>query len=198
MKCGETKPGSSYQTCDRDLKHSGDHAYLGDRWPRPELAEPDLDVDVLLSRAAREAGAWGVEQRSFPIVVTETITRVIWVEAETEDQALAYWGEDPSEMPSGGEVLDGSLEFERPDNWQRQAAFRSRVNRFESKIGPLVPCPDCGAEAFRREWIHNPMRKCHGPIEWRETPSNNPRFQWRREFKSTPAFDAAREQVAAS
>lgn len=194
MKCGEPKPGSSYATCDRDLKHNGDHGYLNDRWPRVEPAEPDLDVDVLLSRAAREAGAWGMAERSFPIVVTETIVRVIWVEAETEDQALAYWGEDPSELPSGGEVLDGSFEFERPDRWQRQAAFTP--NRIEGKVGPLVACPECGAKAFRRSWIHNPLRKCHGPIDWRETSNSNPRWQWRREYQSTPAFDAARQAVA--
>jgi hypothetical protein len=194
MKCGEPKPGSSYATCDSDLKHRGDHTYLNDRWPRVQPAEPDWDVQSLLEDAI-PATAYGINERSFPIIVTETITRVIWVDAETEDQALAYWGEDPSELPSGGEVLDGSFEFERPDKWQRQEAFKA--NRFESKIGPLVPCPGCGAEAFRREWIHNPMRKCHGPIEWRETPSQNPRFQWRREFKSTPAYDAARKQVAA-
>jgi len=194
VKCGEPKPGGSYETCDKDLKHSGDHGYYSSRWPRLQPAEPDLDVDVLLSRAAREAGRWGVEERSFPIVVTETIVRVVWVEAETEDQALAYWGEDPSELPSGGEVLDGSFEFERPDQWQRQAAFRA--NRFESKIGPLVPCPDCGVEAFRREWLHNPMRKCHGPIEWRETQNSNPRWRWHREYRSTPVYDAARQAVA--
>ncbi|MFJ9740882.1 hypothetical protein [Streptomyces sp. NPDC101166] len=188
MKCGEPMPGSSYQACDRDLKHSGDHAYLGQRWPRPVPAGPDWGVQDFLEDAI-PATAWGIEERSYPIIMTETITRVIWVDAENEDKALAYWGDDPSERPSGGEVLDGSLDFERPDNWQRQAAFEAI--RCQSKIGPLVTCPGCGAEAFRREWMHNPMRKCHGPIEWRETPSKNPRFQWRREFKSTPAYDSA-------
>jgi hypothetical protein len=131
-------------------------------------------------------------ERSFPIIVTETVTRVLWVDAETEDQALAYWG-DGGDYPSldNAEVLDGCLEFERPDKYQRQSAFRA--NGFESKIGPLVPCPGCGAEAFRREWLHNPMRKCHGPIEWRETPNSNPKWRWRREYKSTPVYDATRQ-----
>ena len=194
MKCGEPKPGSNYATCDRDLKHSGDHAYLSDRWPRVQPAEPDEDVHEFIEDALPR-DAWGVDERSFPIIVTETVTRVLWVDAENEDRALAYW--DGGDYPSldNTEVLDACLEFERPDKYQRQAAFKA--NRFEQKVGPLVPCPDCGAEAFRREWMHNPMRKCHGPIEWRETPSQNPRFQWRREFKSAPAFDAARKQVAA-
>jgi hypothetical protein len=193
VKCGEPKPGSSYKTCDEDLKHRGDHGYLGERWPRIRPAEPNDEVSELLDLMTPR-DAWGVMERSFPIVVTETITRVIWVEAETEDQALAYWGEDPTELPSGGEVLDGSLEFERPDKWQRQAAFRA--NRFESKIGPLVPCPGCGVEAFRREWIHNPFRKCHGPIQWRETQNSNPRWRWRREFQATP-IGGAQQAVTA-
>jgi hypothetical protein len=193
VKCGEPKPGDSYETCDKDLKHSGAHGYLGRSWPRLELAEPDWDVNELLDNQTPR-DAWGVMERSFPIVVTETVTRVIWVEAETEDQALAYWGDDPTDLPSGGEALDFSVEFERPAKWQRQAAFTA--NRFESKIGPLVPCPDCGVEAFRRKWLHNPMRKCHGPIEWRETSNSNPKWRWRREYRTTPVYDAARQAVA--
>lgn len=190
MKCGEPKSGSSYETCDRDLKHGGDHSYLGRSWPRLEPAEPDWDVNELLDNQTPR-DAWGVMERSFPIIVTETITRVIWVEAETEDQALAYWGDDPTDLPSGGEVLDGSLKFERPDRWQRQAAFIA--NRFESKIGPLVLCPDCSKEAFRREWFHDPYRKCHGPIQWRLGGHGKPM----REFQATPAFDGARQAVTA-
>lgn len=189
MKCGEPKPGSSYATCDRDLKHDGDHSYLSDRWSRVQPAEPDWEVQELLD-SQTPRNAWGVMERSFPIVVTETVVRVIWVEAETEDQALAYWGDDPSELPSGGEVLDGSLEFERPDRWQRQAAFQA--NRFVSKVGPLVACPDCGAEAFRREWIHNPYRRCHGPIVWRLGGHG----KLMRKYRSTSVYDATRQAVA--
>jgi hypothetical protein len=166
MKCGEPMPGSSYQTCDRDLKHSGDHAYLNQRWPRPVLAGPDWEVQEFLEDTI-PATAYGIEERSYPIVVTETVTRIIWVDAESEDKALAYWGEDPSEAPSSlkdAEVLDGYLEYERPDKYQRREAFRA--HRFEQKIGPLIQCPDCGKDSFRRAWFHDPYRKCHGPIQW--------------------------------
>jgi hypothetical protein len=195
MKCGEPKPGSSYQDCDEELKHQGDHSYLGQRWPRIQLAEPDWDVNELLdNETPREA--WGVTDRSFPIIVTETITRVLWVDAETEDQALAYWADDWSDIPlRDAEVLDGELDFARPDKYQRQDAFKA--NRHEQKIGPQIACPGCGAEAFRRAWFHNPMRKCHGPIQWRESQSSNPRYRWSREFQSTPVYDAARQSVTA-
>ncbi|MFS8200516.1 hypothetical protein ACLVWQ_17740 (plasmid) [Streptomyces sp. CWNU-52B] len=189
MKCGEPNPSKTFADCDLELKHRDDHSYLGQRWPRVQPSEPDWDVQELLDDQTPR-NAWGVMERSFPIIVTETVTRVVFVTAETEDQALAYWGDDPTDLSlDGSEVLDGSLEFERPDRWQRQDAFRAK--RFESKIGPLVVCPGCGAEAFRREWMHNPMRKCHGPIEWRENPSAKPRYRWRREHRSTPAFDAS-------
>ncbi|MEU0783446.1 hypothetical protein ABZ341_17970 [Streptomyces sp. NPDC006173] len=194
MKCGEPKPGGIYEDCDKELRHGGDHSYLGRRWPRVKPTEGDWDINELLDNQTPR-DSWGVMERSFPIVVTETVTRVIWVEAETEDQALAYWGDDPTELPRDGEALDFSFEFERPDKWQRQVAFTP--NRIESKIGPLIKCPGCDAEAFRREWVHNPLRKCHGPIEWRETSSAKPQWRWRREHKSTPVHGIALKAVAA-
>ncbi|MGW1949941.1 hypothetical protein ACWCRC_37250 [Streptomyces sp. NPDC001940] len=192
MQCGETKPGDSWRTCDRDLEHNGDHRYLNDRWARPEPADPDWDVHSLLEEAI-PATAWGTEERSYPVIVTETITRVLWVDAENEDKALAYWGDDWSDIPlKDAEVLEGDLEFARPDKYQRQDAFRA--NRQEQKIGPLIACPDCGSEAFRRAWFHSPYRKCHGPIAWKTSGIGRP---W-REFQQTPVFDAARAKAAAA
>ncbi|MFE6482431.1 hypothetical protein ACFVGN_05750 [Streptomyces sp. NPDC057757] len=195
MKCGEPKPGSTYQDCDKELQHGGDHAYLGQRWPRLRPAESDWDISELLDNQTPR-NAYGVMERSFPIIVTETITRVLWVDAETEDQALAYWG-DSGDYPSldNTEVLDGGLDFERPDRWQRQTAFAAQG--YGAKIGPKVQCPGCKAEAFRREWMHDPMRKCHGPIEWREGRSSTPRYRWRREHKSAPVYSATSKAVAA-
>lgn len=192
MKCGEPKPGDSWRSCERDLKHPGGHKYLNDTWPRLVPDGLDWDVQELLDTAAPR-NAYGLMERSFPIVVTETTTRVIWVDAEDEDEALAYYADDYADVPlKDAEVLAGDLEFERPDKWQRQEAFRA--NRFESKIGPLVPCPDCGKQAFRREWYHDPYRKCHGPIDWRTVRTGRAY----REHHSTPVFDAARQAVAAN
>lgn len=181
MKCGEPMPGGSYQTCDRELKHNGDHGYLRDRWPRPVPAEPDYDVQELLDTTAPR-DAWDLTDRSFPIVVTETVTRLLWVDAETEDQALAYWADDYSEIPlKESEVLDAYLEFERPDKYQTQEAFRSQAmsNRGVAKVGPFQKCPGCSATAFGQEWLHDPYRKCHGPIVWR-TSLGRPTREWRR------------------
>jgi len=180
MKCGEPKPGSNYQTCDRDLLHRGDHAYLGERWARPVPAEPDADIHELLETALSRSKTW-TEGPSFPVIVTETVTLVLWVEAEDEDQALAYYADDYADVPlRDAEVLDGCLEFERPDKYQREAAFRSA--RSGNKVGPLVACPDCGATSFRREWFHSPYRKCHGPIQWRQGGHGRPM----REFVAAP------------
>lgn len=51
MNCGEPKPGGIYETCDKDLRHSDDHAYLNQRWPRPVPAEPNWNVNELLQAA---------------------------------------------------------------------------------------------------------------------------------------------------
>ncbi|TVL89828.1 hypothetical protein [Streptomyces sp. SAJ15] len=186
MKCGEPKPDSSYRTCDRELEHSGPHEYLGTQWARPKPAKPDWGMQELLEKTAPR-DAWDLQERSFPIIVTETITRVLWVDAETEDSALAYWVDDWTDIPlKDTEVIEGSLEFERPDSYQRVEAFRAE--RRQSKIGPLVQCQDCGAEAFQRAWFHNPYRKCHGPIAWRETLVGA-----LRDFQKTPMLAAARK-----
>lgn len=185
MKCGEPKPGDSWRSCDKDLKHPGSHRYLNESWPRPVPSEPDPDVESLLEETF-PANAWGLDERSFPIVVTETVTRLLWVEAENEDEALAYWADDYSEiLLKDAEVLDGYLEFERPDKHQRQEAFRAQANsnRGVSKIGPFQKCPGCDALAFDREWLHDPYRKCHGPIDWRIS-LGRPTRQWHR----SPAF----------
>jgi hypothetical protein len=191
MKCGAPMPGGSYQTCDRDLKPSGQHSSFNDRWSRPEPAAPAYDVWELLDDTAPR-NAWGLQERSFPIIVTETITRVLWVEAENEDQALDYWADDWTDIPlKSADVIDGDLEFERPDEFQRQEAFKA--NRFEQKIGPLLQCPDCGKDSFRQTWFHNPYRKCHGPIVWKTNGIGRPM----REYQQTPVHSAARTEVAA-
>ncbi|MFB7162280.1 hypothetical protein [Streptomyces sp. NPDC056242] len=182
MKCGEPNPESSYQECERELEHPGSHQYLNTRWSRPEPADADRSVQELLD-ATRPRDTWGVDERRYPIVVIETATRIIWVDAENEDKALAYWGDDPTDLSLDGcEVLDGDLEFQRPDRWQRQDAFKAK--RREPKIGPLLKCPGCDSESFRREWNHDPHRKCHGPIAWR-VPRHGRAY---REYQETPAF----------
>ena len=189
MKCGEPKPGGIYETCDRELKHSGDHAYLNQRWPRPVGNEPDPDIQEMLDAALSRRRTYS-EGPSFPIIVTETVTRVLWVEAVDEDHALAYWADDYTDVPlKDSEVLDGYLEFERPDEYQRQEAFRSE---FGHEYGPRIACPGCGKLSFRREWIHDPYRKCHGPIEWTEYPAPNPRYWWRRKYEAHAGSAVAR------
>ena len=120
MKCGEPMPDSSYATCDGQLKHRDDHGYLGQRWPRIQPNEPDWEVQELLDNQTPR-DAWGVMERSFPIIVTETVTRVLWVDAESEDQALAYWGDGGEYGPNpGGEIEfgDGLLQPDRTPNPQ--------------------------------------------------------------------------------
>ncbi|MFK0182494.1 hypothetical protein ACIQVR_41830 [Streptomyces xanthochromogenes] len=195
MKCGEPKPGSSYATCDKNLRHSGDHRYLNQPWPRPVPADADWDVNELLDSTVPR-NCWDYMERSFPVVVVETVTKVIWVDAEDEDQALGRYADDDwSDIPlRDAETLEADLEFRRLDKYEREEAFASR--RHGAKVGPQIACPDCGRLAFRREWMHDPMRKCHGPIEWRERQSSLPAWRYQREYKSTPVFDAARQAVA--
>ena len=189
MKCGEPKPGDSWRECDKDLKHSGPHEYLGESWHRPEPSEPNPDVEALLDRT-RPDRSWGLDERRYPIVVVETITRVLWVDAENEDDAIAYWANDYSDIDlDGTRVLDGELEFRRLEEFER-SGLRSMP------LGPVIACPECGDLSMTRSWYHNPLRKCHGPIEWTETKAPNPKYRWSRKFQKTP-IGGNRELVAA-
>lgn len=191
MKCSEPYPDGSYEECQRDLGHSGQHEYFSTKWARPQLNQLTPDVESVLEETL-PPNAWGVDERSFPVVVVETITRVVWVDAESEDEAIAYWADDFADLDlKSGHVIDGYLEFQRPDEFQRQEA--SEVRRHGQNIGPEIQCPDCGRLSLKREWYHDPYRKCHGPIEWRKTPAALRAY---REFKATPVFDAARKPEA--
>jgi hypothetical protein len=191
MKCSSPYPKSTYQECQLDLMHSGDHDYLGTKWPR--LAPNELDPDIAdLLQETMPLRTWGVNERSFPVVVVETTTRIVWVDAETEDEALAYWADDYCDLRlENADVLNSDLEFERPDRFQREDAMTA-AGHGERHVGPHIACPDCGRTAFKREWFHDPLRKCHGPIEWRQI--GNGRAY--REYRSTPVHNA-RQVVAA-
>lgn len=192
MKCSEPYPDGTYQECQRNLGHAGQHEYFGTTWAPPQLAELSLDVERVLEETLPPK-AWGVNERSYPVVVVETITRIVWVDAESEDEALAYWADDFADLDlKSSDVIDDYLEFQRPDEFQRQDAAERR--RRGEAIGPKVQCSDCGELSLKREWFHDPYRKCHGPIEWRQVPGAVRAY---REFKATPAFDAARKAVAA-
>lgn len=189
MKCHEPYPEGSYEECQLDLGHRGDHEYFGKRWSRPEPAESDENVEVLLDRADREARAWGTEERSYPVVIERTLTYVVWVDADGEDNALKNAADDAWEMDLSKESpIDGSDEVRRLEKWERQEAFRSEMG---SEFGPRIQCPDCRRQSFRREWFHDPLRKCHGPIEWHESSAPNPRYRWDRKHQSTAGTEVA-------
>jgi hypothetical protein len=189
MKCGEPMPGDGWRECDQKLNHKGPHRYLNQSWPRPVPNEPNPDVESLLE-STRGARSWGLDERRFPIVVVETVTRVMWVDAENEDDALARWVDDYSDIDlDGTQVIAGELDFRRLEELER---YELR----HGPLGPVIACPGCGAFAMTRSWYHNPLRKCHGPIEWTETKAPNPRYRWRRNHHATPV-GGIREAVAA-
>ncbi|SOD80021.1 hypothetical protein SAMN06272781_6828 [Streptomyces sp. 1222.2] len=184
MKCSEPKPGDSWRECDKNLKHPGSHRYLNESWPRRTPNAPDLDVKSLLEETL-PARVWGVDERRYPIVIVETVTRVLWVDAKNEDDALAYWADDWSEIPlKEAHVLGADLEFRRLEDYERDEALRVEMGH---EFGPKVQCPGCGRLSFRRAWFHDPYRKCHGPIVWKLLPGARRHI---RDYQQTPAGGA--------
>ncbi|MFD7428438.1 hypothetical protein ACFV6Z_15520 [Streptomyces sp. NPDC059818] len=189
MKCDEplSLPGEDYscRDCQLELGHAGDHDYLGQKFPRPAATEglaPEI-ADLITKAAGHRS--WDLDERQWPIVVEVTNVYVIKAPGETEDEALKYWA-DSGDYPDldGESTIDGGFEIRRADIYQRNALTGA-------PFGPHIACPDCGKQAMSREWFHDPYRKCHGPIEWRENShSRTPRYRYSREHKATPAAQA--------
>ncbi|WP_326659564.1 hypothetical protein [Streptomyces sp. NBC_00385] len=190
MRCDEplSRPGEdySYRDCPLELGHPGDHDYFGERFPRPEATDGlDPEIADLIEAAARKRGIWDLDERQWPIVVEVTSVYVIKAPGETEDEALAYWA-DSGEYPDldGEQAIDGGFEIRRADRYQRDSLTGA-------PIGPVIACPGCGRQAMRREWFHDPYRKCHGPIDWRENPhARTPQYRYSREHNATPVTQA--------
>ncbi|NUL13261.1 hypothetical protein [Streptomyces lunaelactis] len=199
MKCDEPlfEDGQKYSvySCRLDLGHPGAHEDARYRkYPRPIPAEPDWDVQELLDTSAPR-DAYGLEERSYPVIVETRQVYVIWVDAESADRALAYH-EDPCDLNlNNHQSIDGDWTVRRPDQFELASAFESRRTR--RIVGPEIACPDCGALSLKRAWCHKPLNKCHGPIEWRETHSDRLEWRYRREFKAASPVHAARKAVAA-
>ncbi|MGW6602894.1 hypothetical protein [Streptomyces sp. NPDC055036] len=92
MNCAEPLyvPGEAYSSRDCQLKlgHTGDHEYFGQKFPRPEPNEPDLDVKDLIEAGAQARRTWGMDEKQWPIVVEVTNVYAIHAPGATEDEAL--------------------------------------------------------------------------------------------------------------
>lgn len=162
MKCAESNPDETYQECQKDLGHGGDHEYFSYRWPRPEPAELDEDIEAMILAGARSLGRsreWGLDERDYYVAFDVTTTYLVKVTAESEDEAIGQY--DDGDWPdfSHEQSTDCSVEVRRPTEWER-------ADQVGTLMGPEIACPGCGRLSSRREWLHNPFRKCHGPIEW--------------------------------
>lgn len=177
MKCDEPYEGDDFTGCMKELGHAGDHEHFGTRWPRP-VPSGELSDRVLKLLP----GGWGHDERQFYLAFEVTEVYLVPVTAESEDEALDMYG-DGSDLPdlSRHQAINGDVSVRRP-------SLDERADMTGSPIGPKIACPGCGELAMSRSWYHRPLRKCHGPIEWRETSNTNPRWRWRREHKSTPVF----------
>ncbi|MFD9152266.1 hypothetical protein ACFWDF_34545 [Streptomyces diastaticus] len=162
MKCNEPMPNGSYRECDRELLHEGAHSYLGQTWPRLEPEVNEEIADLIAKAAGPMVAPWELNERRFPVIVERTTTYLMWQEAESEDEALAALEDDYEIDLTHGMVITGDQEVRRPNQWERREATVAAGGR----LGPQLQCPDCGDLSFTRAWYHDPLRWCHGPIEW--------------------------------
>ncbi|MEU6362154.1 hypothetical protein [Streptomyces albidoflavus] len=163
-------PGSTYKECDGKLLHEGGHSYLDETWPRLEPEVNEEIADLIAEAAGPMVAPWELNGRRYPVIVEVTTTYVVWQEAESEDEALADLEDDYEIGLTHDMAIDVSQEIRRPDRWERWDAVNA-----EGRAGPKLQCPDCGKLSFTRAWFHDPMRRCHGPIEWvQHSPISRP------------------------
>lgn len=189
MKCNEPlfQDGETYSVydCVLDLCHPGAHEDArGRKYPRPLPSGEAEEILDFIEHGVPQRQRWDLNERQYYVRFEVTNVYLVPVSAESEDAALRQY-EDYSDFPdfSHEQAVDGGIEVSRPDRFDLS-------NLDGSRLGPQVACPDCGALAMRREWIHSPYRRCHGPIEWRETKAPTLRWRYRREFKSAPVYEA--------
>ncbi|HEY9354075.1 MAG TPA: hypothetical protein VIP28_12525 [Nocardioides sp.] len=189
MKCDEPlfKDGDddSFNFCTRDLGHPGAHEdSFRCRYPRPVPSGDAEEILDAIERAVPQHQRWDLDERDYYIKFAVTNVYLVKVSAESEDAALRQY-EDYCDFPdfSREHAIDGGVEISRPERWDLD-------NLKGAPFGPRVACPDCGALAMRREWMHNPYRRCHGPIKWRESKAPSLRYRYSREFKSAPVYEA--------
>ena len=195
MKCEEALYSEgdtfSYRECQLDLGHAGAHDYFGQKYPRPI---PSGDAEEALDLIHRAAGrkAWDLNEREYYIAFEVTNVYLIKVSGESEDAALKSHS-DYCDFPdfSREQAIDGSVNI-------RRATHYELGDMAGSAFGPYIACPGCGQLSMRREWLHNPLRRCHGPIEWRESRAPSLQYRYRREYTWAPVYDAARQLEAAA
>lgn len=180
MKCDEPYKGNDFEGCMKELGHPGDHERFGTSWPRPRPAG-DLSDDILDLIPQPQFG----DERQYFIAFEVTNVYLIPVSAESEDDALQQY-DDWVDLPdfSRETAIDGDVTVRRP-------TYSDRLSLTGAPIGPKIACPDCGKLAMQRSWFHNPMRKCHGPIEWTETRAPSPRYRWSRKHQAHAGYGQA-------
>ncbi|WP_328860918.1 hypothetical protein [Streptomyces sp. NBC_00306] len=189
MACNEPlyddeTPTISVRDCQLELGHPGAHEYFGKKYPRPvPSGEAEEALDLIHRAAGRQA--WELDEREYYVAFEVTNVYLIKVSGEDEDAALKVYS-DYDEFPdfSREQAIDGGVEIRRADRYELS-------NMTGAPFGPRIACPDCGREEMRREWAHNPLRRCHGPIEWRETQASNLQWRYRREFNWGPVYSPA-------
>lgn len=190
MNCNEQIPDPQYTSlsydCAKEIGHLGAHeSASGRKLPRPI---PSGDAEEALDLIDQAAGprCWDLHERDFYVKFSVTNVYMIKISAESEDDALKRFA-DYCDFPDFSQEtpVDSSVEAERPDVYER-------LQVTGAPIGPQIACPDCGKLSMTRAWHHNPFRKCHGPIQWRDTGNQHLRWRYRRTFAnpSAPALVA--------
>jgi hypothetical protein len=94
----------------------------------------------------------------FPVQITTSETRIVWVEAESQAQAVKATQDDPEwyEIPGfkEAEVIEYSVDADPPESWHWEGAVYPSS---PESWGPFPICPVCENPPHSRRIHHKPQ-----------------------------------------
>lgn len=110
-------------------------------------AQKWLDEQQRMKEAADRWPNKDDDRRSWPILVTETIEHVIWVEGETHDEALEAASQETHELTSSSTCSSADMNVEKPDSsWDWERVYENSYHSYQG-----IKCN--AHEETRREWL---------------------------------------------
>lgn len=87
------------------------------------------------------------DRRSWPILVTETIEHVIWVEGETHDEALEAASQETHELTGPSTCSSADMNVEKPgSSWDWERVYENSYHSYQG-----IKCD--AHEETRRHWL---------------------------------------------
>ncbi len=119
------------------------------------VSDIDFDEPLTVEEIVEELD---VPDTWYPVVLESTERRVVWVEAESQQQAYRYLRDEPWELWEGADPVDDGSSLvaiaptkQSDEPWYSTYDEHAYTSARELEVGPTEACPECGATARERD-----------------------------------------------